>query len=382
MKIAVNCRLLQKGKLEGIGWFMYETLKRITTGHPEHTFYFIFDRPYDEDFIFSDNVRPVVAGPPARHPFQWAIWMELVIPRVLKKINADIFFSPDGYLSLRTDKPSVAVIHDINFAHRPGDLPFWTRHYYNYFFPRYARKAKRIVTVSSYSKSDIHHTYGIDLPLIHVVYNGANKKYKPAGEKQKHAIREKYTGGKPYFLFIGSIHPRKNLDNLLRAFSSFVIETGSDIKMVIVGKAMWRQSRILKNTVPAEVESQIVFTGRLESSELSGVLSAALALTFVPWFEGFGIPVLEAMYAGVPVLTSSQTSLPEVAGRAAIYAHPGKIAEISEGMKKLAFDEELRAKLIARGEKQKNKFSWDKTAAKTWKSLETVLRGISVQNEI
>ena len=119
MKIAVNTRLLLKDKLEGIGWFSYETLKRITTQHPEHQFYFIFDRPFTDEFIFSYNIEPVVIGPPARHPVLWYYWFEFRLPGLLKKINPDIFLSPDGYLSLKSHFKSIAVIHDLNFIHYP-----------------------------------------------------------------------------------------------------------------------------------------------------------------------------------------------------------------------------------------------------------------------
>ncbi len=199
MNIAVNCRLLQKGKLEGIGWFMFESLKRITTQHPEHQFYFIFDRNFDQNFIFADNVKPVILGPMTRHPVLWFLWFEYRIPALLKKLKADLFFSPDGYLSLRTKIPQVPVIHDINFVHRPKDLPFFTRYYYNYFFPRFAKKANRICTVSEYSKRDISQSYKIDNPLIHVVYNGANEAYKSLNSGQKDAGRKKYAGGSAYF---------------------------------------------------------------------------------------------------------------------------------------------------------------------------------------
>ncbi|HEY8401636.1 MAG TPA: glycosyltransferase family 1 protein, partial [Cytophagaceae bacterium] len=110
MKIAVNTRLLLKDKMDGIGWFAYESLKRITRQHKDHQFIFIFDRPYAEEFIFSDNITPVVIGPPARHPFLFYIWFEYSIPSVLKKYKPDLFFSPDGWLSLSTDVKSLAVI--------------------------------------------------------------------------------------------------------------------------------------------------------------------------------------------------------------------------------------------------------------------------------
>lgn len=140
MKIAVNTRLLLHGKLEGIGWFSYENLKRITTGHPEHQFYFLFDRPYHRDFIFSDNVIPLVAGPPARHPVLYYIWFEFTVRRLLKKIGADLFLSPDGYLSLGSKIPSIAVFHDLNFEHYPGDLPLAERWYYRTFSENMLRK--------------------------------------------------------------------------------------------------------------------------------------------------------------------------------------------------------------------------------------------------
>ncbi|MEA1876407.1 MAG: glycosyltransferase family 1 protein [Bacteroidota bacterium] len=389
MNIAVNCRLLQQGRLEGIGWFMYENLKRIARDHPEHQFFFIFDRPFDPSFIFSDNIKALVLGPPTRHPFLWYLWFEWRLPGVLEKINADLLFSPDGYLSLRCKIPQVPVIHDINFAHRPKDLPFLTRHYYNYYFPRFARKADRICTVSEYSQKDISKTYAIDESMIHVVYNGANEAYKPLDGKEKQAGRMKYANGSEYFIFIGSIHPRKNLGNLIEAYEKFVERTGSEVKLVVVGAQMWQGQQTAKALRPRSMTaipdpersrrvegSNILFLGRLEAEELREALGSALAMTFVPWFEGFGIPVVEAMYAGVPVLTSTETSLPEVGGEAVLYAHPGNVQEISDQMEKLASDASLREGLIQKGKQQKEKFSWDQTSHKVWDCLETVIAGI------
>ncbi len=155
MRIVVNTRLLLKDRLDGIGWFTYETMKRITESHSGHEFIFLFDRPYDREFVFAENVKPVVIGPPARHPVLWYLWFERSVMRALKKEEADVFVSPDGYLPLKSNVPSVSVIHDINFLHRPGDLPFSSRWYYNHYFPKFAAKASMIGTVSEYSKADI-----------------------------------------------------------------------------------------------------------------------------------------------------------------------------------------------------------------------------------
>lgn len=385
MNIAVNCRLLQKGKLEGIGWFMFENLKRITLNHPEHQFYFIFDREFDSSFIFAENVKPIIIGPPTRHPFLWYLWFEWRLPSLLKRIKVDLFFSPDGYLSLRSKIPQVSTIHDINFAHRPEDLPFWTRHYYNFFFPKFASKADRICTVSEYSKKDICKTYGIDESMIDVVFNGANENYKPLSEAEKQAGRIKYANGSEYFIFIGSIHPRKNLDNLIKAFKAFSVKTNSDVKLLIVGAKMWKSKveepapnliRGQRSKVKGQ-RSKVLFLGRLEAEELHEVLGSAMAMTFVPWFEGFGIPVLEAMYAGVPVLTSTETSLPEVGGEAVLYAHPGDVEEISNQMERLTANSDLRDELIQKGLEQKDKFSWDKSADLVWRCLDNVITGIN-----
>ena len=132
MNIAVNTRLLLKNKLEGIGWFTFESLKRITTQHPEHHFFFIFDRDFSEEFIFSDNITPLIQFPPARHPFLFFAWFEYALPSLLNKLKPDLFLSPDGFLSLRYQGKSMNVIHDLNFEHYPEDLPALIRWYYRY----------------------------------------------------------------------------------------------------------------------------------------------------------------------------------------------------------------------------------------------------------
>lgn len=374
MRIAVNTRLLLKGKLEGIGWFTFETLIRMTQNHPEHEFIFIFDRPFDPDYIFAENVTPVVIGPPARHPVLFWIWFDFQIPRILKKYKADLFLSPDGYLSLRTKVPQLAVIHDINFVHRPEDLPWLIAKYYNYFFPRFARIAKRIATVSFYSKEDIARSFKIDYDKIDVVYDGINQIFVPLLEKEKTKIRKKYTEGCDYFLFVGALHPRKNVSGLLKAFDDFKSEDENNIKLVVVGGEMHKTGDIFETYENMRFKNDVIFTGRVSTEDLHDIVGAALALAFVPFFEGFGIPVVEAMSAGVPVICSNTTSMPEVGGNAVVYADPMKIDQITEAMIKLANDKELRKDLIEKGFKQKNKFSWDETAHLLWESVKRTLQ--------
>lgn len=371
MRIAINTRFLLSDKMEGFGWFTYEVVKRISEQHPEHTFLFFFDRKYDPNFIFSSNVKPIVISPPARHPFLFLIWFNIGVSMALRKHKADLFFSPDGYLSLTTSVPQIPVIHDLNFEYYPEDLPLLTRLYYRYFFPRFAEKAVQIITVSNYSKQDIHLKYGIPSEKITVSWNGASEAYMPLSMNEIEEIRNKYTKGKPYFLFVGSLHPRKNLNRLLEAYLQFKSEIPSnDYELIITGKSMWKKMG-LDDSISSN--HQIHFTGHLPQKELIRVMGAAAIFVYVPYFEGFGIPIVEAMRCGIPVISGNKTSLPEVAGDAALYADPFSVTSIVDAMKKLVTNPTLYNELKTKAKERSEVFSWDKTAEICWNVIEKCL---------
>ena len=369
MRIAVNVRLLIKNKLDGIGWFTYETMKRITKAHPEHEFVFIFDRKYDPSFLFSPNIIPVVVPPQTRRPLLWLAWFEISIPMVLKKHDVDLFLSPDGYLSLNTGKKQMSIIHDINFHHRPMDLPFSTRLYYRKMFPLFAKKATRLGTVSRYSKTDIMNAYGVNEGKIDIMYNGANEMYSPLTKDEIKETREKYNAKAGYFIFIGTMHPRKNIARMLLAFDMFREKINVSFKMIIVGEKMFMTRDIEQVYSSMQFSEDVIFAGRKSPLELKYLLGSATALSFVPLFEGFGIPLVEAMYCDVPVITSNVTSLPEIAGEAAIYADPYNVDSISNAMLTIFENIPLREKIIKSARNQRNKYSWDKTAASLWSGI-------------
>lgn len=366
MKIAVNTRLLLKDKLEGIGWFTYESMKRIVLNHPEHTFYFIFDRKHDPQFIFAENVIPVEIFPPARHPYLWYIYFEFSIPRILRKLKPDLFLSTDGWLSLRTNVPQVDVIHDLNFEHRKDFLKSKYQNYYTRFFPKFARKAVRIATVSEFSKQDLQRFYSIPKEKIDVVYNGSNAVYQPLTEDKQQRVRQKYANGLPYFLFVSAIHKRKNLANILRAFEQYKAQTGADTQFVVVGARAGKQDELDEVLRSMTFAQDVRFLGRLSAEELSQVMASALALVYATLFEGFGIPIVEAFNAETAVITSNVTSMPEVAGDAALLVDPTSVDQIAGAMTQLATNENMRQELIAKGRAQRTKFSWEQTAARLW----------------
>lgn len=376
MKIAVNAQFLVEDKLEGLGWFTYETLKRFIKQHHEHTFYLIFSTKNHTNFLFAPNVVPVVLGPRYNHPFVWMYKFEIALPFILKKIKADLFFSPTGICPWLYPIPTVTVIHDINFVHFPKHLPLIYRLYYNFFFPRWARKAVRLATVSEFSKQDIVKEYDINPNKIDVVYNGANENLSPVEDDRKISIRKKFTEGNPYFVFVGATPPRKNLINLFKAFDIFKATDYRNYKLVFVGAKKWWNDAIRQTYESMEYKNDVIFTGRVSTADLNELVAAAEAMTYVSLFEGFGIPLLEAMWCETAIITSDCTSMPEVARDAAVYVDPDSPQSIAGGMKKIANDSTLREHLIEKGRNRRNDFSWNNSADRMWHCLETAISSI------
>lgn len=377
MKIAVNTRHLINQKLGGIGWFTYEILKRIVIDHPENEFFFIFDRPYHEKFIFSKNVIPIVIFPPARHPILWYWWFEHSLPKILEKIKPDIFLSMDGYLSLNTTVKQIAVIHDLSFEHYPLHFKWIERQYHLQYSRKFAIKADRIITVSEYSKLDIIKTYNINPNKIDIVYNASNSIYFPLTQDQKKLAKEKYAEGNDYFIYIGALLPRKNIARLLKAFEKFKDQNQNKVKLLIVGAKFFNTKDIALTYKKHSYKSDIIFTGHLPENEINMALGGSIALTYISYFEGFGIPIVEAFNAEVPVITSNISSMPEVAGDAALLADPFSIDSIANAMQLIYSDEKLRNELIEKGRIRKNVFSWNISADKVWHIIQNEVNKIN-----
>ncbi|HEX5654821.1 MAG TPA: glycosyltransferase family 1 protein [Chitinophagaceae bacterium] len=369
MRIAVNTRFLQKDFPEGYGYFLHETFKRITTAHPEHEFIFIFDRPYDPQFIFSPNTRAVVCGPPARHPVLWKLWYDFRIPLILKKTRADLFVSCDGFCSLATAIPQCLVVHDLSWIHFPSFISKSHLLFYKYYTPKYLQKAARVATVSHFSKKDLITQYGIGEDKIDVVFSAAKTSFHPATGPQMTVIKEKYTNGNEYFLYTGAIHPRKNLFNLLKSFSIFKKKQNSNFKLLMAGRLAWKYDQFVKDLQRYKYRKDVILAGYLPEEELVQLMSAAYALVYPSFWEGFGVPVLEAMRSGVPVITSVDSAMQEIAGDAALYANPASPEDIADKMMLIYKDEQLRTRLIQKGIGQEKKYSWDRTASLLWETI-------------
>lgn len=369
MVIAVNTRFLLADYLEGYGNFIYETFRRITFNHPEHQFIFIFDRPYEEKFVFGENVKAIVTGPSARHPLLWKLWYDIKVPAVLKKYKADVFVSCDGFCSLHTNVPQCLVVHDLAFLHYPAAIRKSQLFFYKRYTPKFLSKAMTIATVSEFSKQDIIVEYKTDAAKIDVVYNGVKEIFKPADTEEKKATKDKYTDGKEYFLYAGSIHPRKNLINLLKAFSVFKKRQQTSMKLVLTGRLAWKYEPFKESLKSYKYRNDVVMTGYVEENELTKIIGAAYGLVYPSLFEGFGVPVLEAMRCDVPVITSAGSAMQEIAADAALYADANSHTNIADKMMLLYKDENLRKELIQKGRQVSQEFTWDKTAALFWQTI-------------
>lgn len=369
MNIAVNTRLLLAGRLDGIGWFTAETLKRIVRSHPEHEFFFFFDRTPDPQFLYASNVHPITLCPQARHPILWYLFFQCSVRRALKKYHIDLFLSPDGYTTLGTSVPTLTVIHDINFEHSNNYLKPSHQRYMTYFSPQFARYSTRIATVSEFSKQDIADTYHLSPEKIDVVYDGSHDGYHPVAAERQQQIRDRYTDGKRYFIFISTIIKRKNLASLLTAFDQLREQQPEEMKLVVVGNRVWWKDELKQAYDKMKHQADVVFIGRAEPDLLAYLLGSATALAYPSLFEGFGIPILEAFHAETAVITSNCTSMPEVAGDAALLVNPTDIDALAKALSQTATDEPLRQSLIARGRQQRSRFSWDITAQRLWNSM-------------
>ncbi len=371
--IAVNTRLLLPGTTEGIARYAIEVLKRMATRHPEVRFSFLFDRPFSEEFVFSENVEPIVVFPPARHPALWYTWFHLTAKWKVERLKPDLYFSPEFYLSNVKDIPKVAVFHDVAYERHPEILSPLYGWYVRKFSRIYQAQADHILTVSEFNKQDIHEVYGTPLDKISVAYNGISDFFGPIEEEQKQQVRERYSQGQPYFLFVGTIQPRKNLDNLFLAFDRFKSETGSPAKLLIVGKKGWQYDGIYQTYEGLHHRADVLFPGPKYGAELNELYAAAQAMTFVPFYEGFGIPIVEAMQAETPVLCANVSCMPEVYGDAAYEVDPFDVEGMTRGLKRLAEDDALRQDLIAKGRIRRERYTWDRGYEASWAALEQFL---------
>ena len=358
MRIAINARFLIEGKMEGIGYSCWEIYRRMIELNPQHTFILFFDRPYSTIFTTFKNVIPVVIYPPARHPFLWLIWFEWAVPKALRKWKADVFFSHDGFTSLRTNVPVILTVHDLAFLAFPKQIPFLVYHFYRIFMPLYLKKANHIFTVSNFVKEDIQTKYGINPSKISVIYNGSRHIMTNDLEPINHKIPASST----YFFYYGAIHPRKNIANALKAYNLFRSQNEGQILFLLAGRMAWSTKEVEKAWKESPYAEDIHILGYISDASIAHYLKHALALVYISLHEGFGMPIIEAFAAETPVITSNNGALAEISGQGALLVNPIDINDIARGMNEIHENIPLRRSLTEAGKKELERFNWDNSA--------------------
>ncbi|OGH39284.1 MAG: hypothetical protein A3B44_02265 [Candidatus Levybacteria bacterium RIFCSPLOWO2_01_FULL_38_21] len=305
------------------------------------------------------------------------LWTLMSLSKMLflKKEKLDVFFSPTHYLPLYTPCPSVISILDVSYLHFPSlfkkkdlyQLKLWGKFSIG--------KAKKIITISKSSKNDIIKEYGVSEKKVAVVYPGIKQVSSlPAGKVgikyqalSMGDLKKKFGIDKEFILFVGTLQPRKNLERLIEAFC---LLKKKDLQLIVIGKRGWMYEAILEAPKKYRVEDKVLFLENVTDEELPVFYQNALCFVLPSLYEGFGLPVLEAMRYGCPVITSNASSLPEAGGDAALYFDPESVEDIVEKIEKVISSEELREEMIKKGHQQIKKFSWEKTARETLKVLQ------------
>lgn len=362
MRIAVNTRHLH-ARLEGVGTVTDEVMKRMSIAHPEDSFDYYFDQRPDPRFIHGPNVHPFSFFPPTRLPFLIRYWLNHRVRPHTALRKADVFFSPDGFIPLGMRVPKVSMVHDVAYLRYPEMLQPWIRHFYATWMPRFLAYTDHIITVSEFSKAELIDGFKLPADKISVVYNGVSDIYKPHSSAQQMSTRLKYTGGKPFMLYLGSIHPRKNITTLLKAYEHLQAHSPTDIQLILAGRPSWHTKELMESITQSPMRGSIHMTGYVSAEVTSALLAAAELMVYPSLYEGFGLPVLESMACGTPVITSNVSALPEVAGDAALLFEPTDAGQLATCMEQLISDTSLRARLIAKGHERQSHFSWANTAS-------------------
>lgn len=285
-------------------------------------------------------------------------------------IKADIMLFPDFGCSPTIQRvPKLTIIHDLVYKLQPEYVPEQHREFLDMTVKNALRLSTEVIVNSISTKHDLLRVYPESNKSINILPPAVDQTmYQPAGDKAVKAVRSKYNLPPGYILFLGTIEPRKNLANIIRAYNKLPATLQKQYKLVLAGKKGWLDDEI--DELCRQAGDFVVRTGRIEATDKAALYSGASAFIFPSLYEGFGIPVLEAMACGTPVLTSNVSSLPEVAGKAAELVDPSNVSAIAKGLEKLLTDKKLAQKYVKLGHEQANKFTWEKSG----EQLATLLR--------
>ena len=357
----------QRTGTENYSLYLIRSLLALDGGH---RFRLYFNRaPTAGLFEVSERVQEVAIPWPR-------LWTHLRLSWEVTRRAPDVLFVPAHVLPIAHPARTVVTIHDLGYLHHPEAHTRWARWYLGWSTRFNARQASHIIADSESTRRDLLRHYGVPAERISVVYPGGGTRdpsIVDPGDLSR--VRKRYGLPTRYLLFVGTIQPRKNLERLLEAYGLFVQSVDGDVPgLVIAGKKGWLFESIYRRAAELGLGDRVVFAGYVEASDLPALMGAATAFVLPSLYEGFSLPILEAMSCGTPVICSNVSALPEVAGDAALLVDPLNIAELSEAVRRVATDEKLRDDLRQRGFEHAARFSWDRCAREVLDVIEMVGR--------
>ncbi|HSM57629.1 MAG TPA: glycosyltransferase family 1 protein [Candidatus Sulfomarinibacteraceae bacterium] len=305
------------------------------------------------------------------------LWTHIRLGWELRQRPPDLFFTPAHVIPVTYDGAAAATIHDLGYRYFPEAHTRFQVAYLNWSTRHNARRSRRVLADSQATRDDLARLYGTPLEKITVVYPGVDPDLQPVREETALAAAlDHYAIERPYFLYLGTLQPRKNLVRLLDAFA----DSGAPQQLVLAGKPGWLAQPILSHieTLPPAVASRVRLTGYVAAEDKAALLSGATALLFPSLYEGFGFPVLEAQACATAVLCADNSSLPEVAGDAALLVDARDTAAIAGGIRRLAEDGTLRQELVTAGLDNVQRFTWKNAAREALAALESAADGAKV----
>lgn len=292
------------------------------------------------------------------------VWQQRVLPRLAKNAGAAILHSPALMCPLACELPIVLTVLDTYLVRSPLSFSVWHRTLMKHLFPRYVERADRIIAISQFTKNEILELFPhIPAEKVFVTWLGVHERFRIVSSEQNEALRRKYHLDRPYILSVSTIEPRKNLKTLIRAFSR--IKDHIDHDLVLTGAYGWNSKDIYSLITDLKLNDRIKFTGYVDIGDLPAIYSMADLFIYPSLYEGFGLPPLEAMACGCPVITSNVASLPEVVGDAAETIDPLDIDALSYATEKLLHDAAARSLLVEKGLLRVKRFTWEQCARDT-----------------
>jgi len=366
----------------GVGQYSFQLLSAFSEIDSKNEYYICLQKKLNDNHpIFNlrdkKNIFLILDGVSAIGPKKQFYYYKLLRKN---RFKFDLFHSLNSELPLFGNIKSVVTFHDLKYIKYPYFLNRFSMiksKYLKYTMKKGAEKANKIIAVSRSTKKDIVHLLGVEKDKITVIYEASNlEMYSRKNDDITNSdISKKYSIQKPYFLYVGEKRPHKNLEGLIKAFAIFKEKyKNRNISLVLVGKKYSAYHEHITTAEKFGVKDSLIFTGFISDEDLKTIYSEAEALLFVSFYEGFGIPILEAMECGIPVITSNISSMPEVAGDAALLVDPNNIQEIAEKMNNIANSEILRKQLIESGFKRVKQFSWERTARETLKVYDEIYK--------